>query len=174
MNYLKKFIIDFKGLSIGDHDFNYEIDDKFFECFEYSEIKKGDLKVNITLEKQERMLILNFRINGFVNIICDRCLEYYKQTISGEKILIIKSGENKHEETDEILILPESEYNINVSKYIYEYIVLLLPLKHVHPIDENGNSGCNKDMLEKIKLLSKKKKYDNRWDALKKIKNNNY
>jgi len=88
--------------------------------------------------------------------------------------LIIKSGENKHEETDEILILPESEYNINVSKYIYEYIVLLLPLKHVHPIDENGNSGCNKDMLKKIKLLSKKKKYDSRWDALKKIKNNNY
>lgn len=173
MNYLKQFIIVFRSLGIGNHNFNYDINDEFFDCFEFSEIKKGKLKVDVTLEKQERMLIFNFKINGFVNIVCDRCLEYYDQSISGEKILIVKFGDNLHEETDEILILPETETYINISKYIYEYISLLLPLKHIHPLNKDGESACNKDMIKKLEALTENKIIDSRWDALKKLKNNN-
>ena len=73
MNYFKQFVIQFSGLKNGDHNFNFEVTDKFFEKIEYSEIKKGKVNVDVLLNKQENMLVFNFSINGFVNVICDRC-----------------------------------------------------------------------------------------------------
>ncbi len=170
MNYLKQFIISFRGLSIGTHHFKFDIDDRFFENYEYSEIKKGKIAVDLLLEKQQRMLILKFTIKGYVNVMCDRCLEYFNQQISGKERLIVKFGEKKYEETDEILIIPETEQRIDISHYIYEYINLLVPYRHVHPEDENGISQCNPEAIKRIEELSKHKTLDHRWDVLKKLK----
>jgi uncharacterized metal-binding protein YceD (DUF177 family) len=169
-NNFKQFLIPFKNLGIGVYTYEFIIRNWFFEKFDYSEIKKGRVKIKLLLEKQTKMLFLNFSINGFVNVRCDRCLEYFDYPIKGENELIVKFGKKTSEETDEILILSEYEHQIDISQYIYEFICLLLPMKHIHPVDENGISMCNKNMIKKFEELKNNKKNDHRWDALKKIK----
>ena len=75
MDYLKQFVIPFGGLKSGMHKFSIKVDDLFFEQFEYSEIKKGSVSVEVGLEREEKMLILNFIISGKVEMHCDRCYE---------------------------------------------------------------------------------------------------
>jgi len=167
---LKIYIIQFGGLSIGNHNFEFYVDEKFFENFEYSEIKKGKVNVDILLEKHETMLILNFSIKGNVNIICDRCSDSFDIPISTNQQLIVKFGDKDFEETDEILIIPFSEHKIDLSQLIYEYINLSLPIKRVHPDDKQGNSTCNPEIIKIIESVSKNESTDHRWDALKKLK----
>ncbi|MCK4361636.1 MAG: DUF177 domain-containing protein, partial [Bacteroidales bacterium] len=84
MDYLKQFVIRFSGLSIGNHQYKFIIDEKFFEKFDFSEIKNGKITVDLLLNKQENVLILNFIINGTVNVTCDRCLEPFDLDIYGK------------------------------------------------------------------------------------------
>lgn len=170
MNYFKQFVIQFSGLKNGDHNFNFEVTDKFFEKIEYSEIKKGKVNVDVLLNKQENMLVFKFSINGFVNVICDRCSYPFDVGISGEKRLIVKFGEKTYEETDEILIIPETDHQIDLSHYVYEYINLLLPVKRIHQEDKNGNSTCNPEVIKKLKDLETQNSTDLRWNELKKLK----
>ena len=96
--------------------------------------------------------------------------------IQGNYKLIVKFGDNQFEETDEILIIPEKEHQVNISQYIYEYIHLCLPLQRIHPENEAGESECNPDVLEKLNkhknLRNPEEPIDERWNALKNIKLN--
>ena len=167
---LKDFFIAYKGLSIGVHKYDFDINDKFFEEIEYSEFSKGSLIVGLSLEKQERMIILHFSIKGNVVVQCDRCLEEMDYPVDVEETLYVKFGDNKDEETDEILILPETEYQLDISRLINEYITLAMPIRHVHGDDENGVSLCNVEALKMLEKLSERHTTDPRWEKLKNIK----
>lgn len=163
----KKFIVPFIGLSLGKHHYEYDIDDSFFQDFEYSEIKQGNLKVNLVVDKQSNMLILDFAIEGFVNVMCDRCLDNFDMDISTNQRLFIKFGEETREETDQVIVFSSNEYEIDVSQYIYEYIVLSLPHKRIHPEGE-----CDPEVIKKLnelKINKEDKDNDPRWDILKNI-----
>jgi uncharacterized metal-binding protein YceD (DUF177 family) len=166
MNYLKEFIISFSGLSLGNHDFEFDIDEKFFACFEDSEVRVGQVKVLITMEKQERMLVFDFSINGHVEVMCDRCSGEFNQPINGNEVLIFKFGDAYFEESEDVVVIPRGEHQVDVSTFIYEFINLLLPYQRVHPDDKEGNPGCDAEVLKKLEELSPKGHHDNRWDAL--------
>jgi len=178
-NYLSAYSIHFKGLKVGKHLFNFEVDKKFFEEFEEGEIKQGLLQVDVILTKQSQMLDLNISINGSVEVVCDRCLDCFDYPISYKGSLFVKFGEEKAEEGEEIIILSNDDYEINLAQYIYESISLSLPYQRYHGI--NGLKGkCDKEMIEKLKshLSSNSKKkeeaidVDPRWNKLKDIKLN--
>jgi uncharacterized metal-binding protein YceD (DUF177 family) len=171
MNYFNQFFIPFTGLKEGEHRFNFEIGDEFFEKYNYSDLRKGDLRVELILDKQERMLTLTFNISGTVEVMCDRCLDNYNQLVQGKEKLFIKFGRDFHEETEEILIIPESEHQINVGHYIYEYINLLIPYRRVHPDDNNGESMCNKDVISKLQEYVRHDVVDPRWETLNHLRN---
>jgi uncharacterized metal-binding protein YceD (DUF177 family) len=163
------FDIPFKGLALGTRQYSFKIGNKFFNTIEYSEIKKGDVTADVELIKESTMLIFNFSLKGSVELNCDRCLENYHQPIKGNFKLIVKFGEQPEELSDEIITISNDDTDFDLTHYLYEYIVLLLPLKHVHPDDENGNPACSVDMLNQIAEYSEKKS-DPRWAALKNIK----
>ena len=48
----KDFDIEFVGLKLGSHDFNYEIDETFFEDFNFTDFNKIKTKVKVKLEKK--------------------------------------------------------------------------------------------------------------------------
>ncbi len=169
MDILKQFVIPFTGLSLGDHDFQFEVRDEFFEHFEYSELEHAAIDISVLLEKQATMLILDFNINGNVVFICDRCQEPYSHEISGTERLIVKFSGDQSNSSDEIINLSFSENKIDLSQHIFEYINLLFPYKRIHPDDSDGNSRCKQEMIEKLKSLENTKQTDPRWDALKKI-----
>ena len=172
MGYLKQFVVPFSGLKVGNYTFTFEIDDRFFEHFEYSEISQGRIHVDVVLERQPRMMVFSFLIAGHVFIPCDRCGEMFSQPVDGEETLIVKYGPEHEEESEDILVIKEDEHELDLSQYIYEYIHLLLPMRKVHGTDENGNSLCNPDITSRITYQEDQPEDDPRWDVLKKLKDN--
>lgn len=170
MDYLKEFYIPFKGLNIGVHNYKWEISHKFFEAIDNSEIDDATIEVELNLDKQERMMICNFNITGSVFVKCDRCLDELELLVNSEETLYIKFGAEYEEEADDVLIIGESEYQIDVSNLINEFITLSLPLKKVHPSGKKLSGGCNKEIISKLEELSGKNKVDPRWEQLKNLK----
>ena len=169
----ENYHINFSSLKNGTHRFDYLIEHPFFAKFEYSPVKEGRVWVNISLSKHETMMVLDFSIKGTVNVPCDRCLEYFDLPIEGNQKLVVKFGETTEEQTDEILILSHAEYELDVSQYIYEFILLNVPIRMEHPEDTKGNSTCNPnamDLLEKMSRKQESQEADPRWDVLKKLK----
>jgi uncharacterized metal-binding protein YceD (DUF177 family) len=136
----KEFIIPFIGLKVGKHHFEFEIDDTFFESMEYSIIQKGNVKVELELDKKETMLIATFDVEGVVETLCDRCNTPMDLEIQGSYKLVYKFG--LEEEEDEMLIVlhPDS-YQIDVTTPIYELITSQLPLRAIHDDGE-----CDEEM----------------------------
>ena len=173
MDYLNEYVIPYFGLKPGIHQFEFDVEDKFFEAFDYSEIKRGKLQLKLELDKQERMFILNFYISGTVNVMCDRCSGWFDLSVEGHERLIVKLGNESIEESHEIVVIPEQEHSFDISPYLYEYIVLMLPAKKIHPDDENGESTCDPEMLRILEDHRYENQPDSRWDELKKLKEKN-
>ena len=82
------------------------------------------------------------------------------------------------EPSDEIIILPHEENELNIAQLIYEFIVVSMPLRSVHEDPEE----CDPEMISKLEEFSSdnhsqdielKEEIDPRWEALKKLKDNN-
>ncbi len=173
MKSLKNYSIPFTGLALGTHTFEYDIKDTFFDEFEYSLVKKADMKCRVELEKQETMMILNFHINGTIDAACDRCLAQYPQVVDINEQQIAKFSDEPVAEDDEIITLGKSEHEIMLAGLIYEYINVAVPFILV--CDNEGNTQyCDKDMLAELNKLKENNEQDEssdpRWDALKKFK----
>ena len=168
--YLNQFAILYVNLPEGIHNFDYEITDLFFDNFEFSEIKKGKINVQVKLERQTSMLILDFNISGSVTGECDICLDELEIPVESSNTLFVKFGDDYIEETEESIIIPLKSNEINVAQYIYEYIHLALPIKRVHPLNDKGESTCNPLMIQRLNELKSKSSNNNTWDVLKNLK----
>lgn len=172
-NSRSRFVIQFAGLAIGRHDYNFEISDPFFKDFENSEIENGTFSIHVELLKQSTMLVLDFSVSGVTNVLCDRCSENFDLEVEGRNRLIVKLGAEDFEEESDIVSIPLTESEIDISQYVYEYIILSLPKRRVHPENKKGRSGCNPETLKKLEKISvkeKNKKTDPRWEKLRSLK----
>ncbi|WP_290698319.1 DUF177 domain-containing protein [Lacinutrix sp.] len=175
MKPLKEFTIPFVGLKEGKHHFDYEINNSFFEYFDYEDFNSSDLKVNVEFVKKSTLLELHFEVSGTVNVNCDVTNEPFDKSLNNEFDLVVKFGEEYNDENIDILIIPHGEYEISIQQYVYELIVLAMPTKRVHPGVEDGT--LDSDILEKLEELSPKEKdtkedqeeTDPRWNTLKKL-----
>ena len=176
MKPLKAYDIQFVGLKLGKHIYDYEINQTFFEYFEFDEFNTINVNLNIHLEKKTTLLELNFSGNGSVNINCDVSNEPYDQPINFNFNLVVKFGQEYNNENDSILIIPHGSYEINIAQYIYELIVLSIPQKRIHPGVEDGT--LNSEILRKLEDLSpnadlkdesSSSDVDPRWNKLKKL-----
>lgn len=176
MKSLKQYSIPFTGLKIGQHQFNFEVDGRFFNEFEYSLVKNGELKVELILEKQETLMVLDFHIAGTIQLNCDRCLADFPYQIDTKDRLIAKFSESEDlEESEEVLVLSKNDIEVDTSGFIYEMINLAAP--YINLCEDPGNlDSCDQEMLSKIAELSQEQENndsnDPRWDALKNIKKN--
>ena len=129
----KDFLIQFTGLKLGEHQFEYQIENDFFDLFNYSEFNSANIQVNIAMLKKTTMLELQFTHKGTVNVPCDITNEDFDLPIEGSLNLLVKFGEEFNNENDDFLILPHGEFQFNVMQYIYEMIALSVPYKRIHP-----------------------------------------
>lgn len=174
MKYLKKYKIPFSGLSTGKHNFEFDIDDQFFACFEHSLVKQGQLTAHVELQKQENMLIVEFDISGKVGLACDVCLqEFDAPLVATERVLVKFTQEDWDESSEEIVVLSHHDYELDISTLLYEFINVAVP--HYTKCSEQGEGiSCNPEMLAKLASENDldTEKVDPRWEALKKIKGN--
>ncbi|WP_405247745.1 YceD family protein [Cellulophaga sp. Asnod2-G02] len=170
----KEFVIPFSGLKQGRHEFNFKIDNTFFESFEYDEFNSAAINLAVVLNRSSTMLELEIAAKGTVNVYCDVTNEPYDQPIVADLELLVKFGDEFNDDNDEILILPHGDFQVDISQYVYEMIVLAVPLKKVHPGIEDGTlKSAALDKLEKLHPKevkeNKNKETDPRWDSLKKL-----
>lgn len=179
MSKTKEYLIPFVGLKLGKHKFEYQINNAFFEIFDYNEFQNSDIKVSVVLEKKSTMLEISFKHVGTINVPCDLTSEDFDMPIKGSMKLIVRFGDAFNNENEELLILPFGEFEIDVSQYIYETIVLSVPLRRVHPGIKDGS--LKTEALTKLKELTikeqkkenkkedKEENIDPRWDKLKQL-----
>jgi len=111
---MRKYTIPIKGLGLGKHEFNFKIDSRFFEYFENSEIKEGNLSGKVTVNKKPLVIELHFNIQGEVNITCDRCLEYFNFPVQYNGTVFAKFSEDSEELTDDMIFLSLKDHEINI------------------------------------------------------------
>jgi uncharacterized metal-binding protein YceD (DUF177 family) len=179
MSKTKEYLIPFVGLKLGKHKFEYQINNAFFEIFDYNEFQNSNIKVNVVIEKKSTMLEITFKHVGTINVPCDLTSEDFDMPIKGSMKLIVRFGDAFNNENEELLILPFGEFEIDVSQYIYETIVLSVPLRRVHPGIKDGS--LKTEALTKLKELTikeqkkenkkedKEENIDPRWDKLKQL-----
>lgn len=172
MKDLKQFNIQYIGLKEESHLFEYQIGKSFFDAYNFDEYFDANINVAITLDKKSSLLNLSFKAQGTINVACDVSGEIFDQEIETELQLIVKFGEEYNDENEEILILPYSEFQLNVAQYIYEMVVLSVPSKRIHPkvLDGSMKSEALK-RLEELRVEEQKptKIVDPRWDKLKNL-----
>ncbi len=174
MEYLDKYNIPFRGLKEGIHTFVFEVDDKFFEYFEGSLVKSGNIKIHLDLTKKAQLLVLEFKITGEIYTQCNRCLGDMALPIAYSGTVYVKFTQAATNDEEDIIFLSPEEDILRLASTFYDYINLCMPYKVIHPEDEQGESTCDKAMLEKLKEHTKGDKNtatDPRWDELKKLLN---
>lgn len=177
MKVTNEFLIPFIGLKLGKHQFEYQINKKFFEDYGYDEFESCDIKVNVVLEKKSTMLELHFKHKGTIHVPCDLTNEMFDLPIKGKIKVIVQFGEAFNDDNEELLILPFGEHQVDISQYIYEMIALSIPLKRIHPGIKDGTLKTEAlDKLNELKVNAKEQKADAkkeetdpRWDQLKKL-----
>jgi len=149
MQALRQFSIPLKGLDIKVHHFTYQIDNNFFAQFDHSPYKNGLLESTLELEKKYDNLLLRFYMKGTIKTQCDRCTADIDFPLTSDFDLIIKYDENEREEEDIIYIHPETQV-VNVAKYIYEHIILSMPIIKVFDCDDIQPRPCDQEVLKHL------------------------
>ncbi|MDD4516289.1 DUF177 domain-containing protein [Massilibacteroides sp.] len=138
--------IDLKNLSPGIHEYSYSLENKFFIDIDGTEVQKGKVNVNLSVKNSNSIFEMTFQIEGVVIVPCDRCLDDMEIPVESRNRLVVKFGDEYAEESDEIVVIPFEEGAINLAWFIYEFIALSIPMKHVH-----APGKCNKGMSSKLK-----------------------
>lgn len=146
MGKFELYKVDLKNLPLGIHQKEYFLENKFFVDIDGAEVQKGKVKVDLTIKRSAMMFEMIFQIEGAVYVPCDRCLDDMEIPISTQNRLVVKFGREYAEENEEIVVIPEDEGEINLAWFIYEFVALAIPMKHVH---QPGK--CNRTMSSKLK-----------------------
>ena len=169
----ERLIIQFGGLGVGSHLFEYQVKNKFFEQFEYSEIKKSDVHLTIDFLKQNSVITLNFSIKGTVGIECDRCAGDFDLPVQIHETMYLKHGDVS-ESNDSLIVLPFGESEVDLTKYVYEFITISLPIRRVPCEIDKELYKCDEETLKKLNNFSVEDEpnstQESIWEELKKVK----
>ncbi len=140
-----KYKIDLKGMQESSCSYEFLLDNVFFLNIDGPEVQKGKVNVALVVKKTPTAFELDFQTDGTVLVPCDRCLDEMEVTITSKDKLFVKFGSDYAEENDNMVIVPEVEGEINIAWFMYEFIALAIPMKHVH-----APGKCNKGMVSKL------------------------
>ncbi len=165
---MKEYVIPVYGLKPGIHNYEFDLDQSFFESFDSELLENPNIRAKLLLEKTSNMIILNFAAEGKGEVLCDRCGDTMVLNVSCTDQVIVKYGDEKPMDVDDIIVLLPNEHELDVSGRIHEMIVLNMPLKMTHDSIED----CDQEALRRLSGQegNEDDDIDPRWEALKKLK----
>ena len=168
---LEPLKIDLNNLEEGKSSFCLELSDEYFEAIDAPDIRRGHLSVTIDVIRHDDMFEFKFVVFGSVVIPCNICLDDMEQSIDTESKVVVKFGE-EYSEDDELVTVNKDEGVLDVSWFIYEFVVLNIPIRHVH-----APGKCNREMMKTLEEHSATRSgvedvemIDPRWKELLKLK----
>ncbi|RRQ46755.1 YceD family protein [Chryseobacterium sp. SC28] len=174
MDRFRNYDIAFVGLKPGKHDFNYEINQQFFDLFETEhEFFNPNINVNVLLDKHTTFLEFYIDIAGTVQLICDISNDAFSENVQNDLKILVKFGEEYDDSNEDVITINRKDSDFNIAHLIYETVVLSIPMKKVSPAVQENEEYQN--LLDKYspKIKEEEKPIDPRWEALKKLKDNN-
>ncbi len=177
MGKFSAFKIPLKTLPAGISDFSFHLDKSFFVNMECTDIHNADIEVKLTVNALADVFALDFKLDGTVTLLCDRCLDDLVLPIDAKYNISVKYGDRYNDDSDTLLEIPRSDNDLNVAYMIYDTVMLEIPLKHVHPAGQcnkamsallrkhsaQGADEFKQDLLDSVEDAPT----DPRWDALK-------
>ncbi len=146
------YVIDFKGLDMGLHHFEYVANGGLFAQYDGCELLGGSCNVVVDLQRSESMLTFDVDIEGVVDVACDRCLEPCGVEVDFVGLLVVKFSDDEALQSEydgEIMWLPTGATEVDLTQYIYESIILSLPYQRVHPEGE-----CDEEMMKRFRVIT--------------------
>ncbi|MBE6233373.1 MAG: hypothetical protein E7118_02725 [Bacteroidales bacterium] len=143
-----KFIIPLNGLTAGKNEFSWQTGKEFFEIFENTEVLDAHLDTDVRVEKSGRYIGVDCDVRGKVTVECDRCLDELDMPVDVEIRLSVKYGSEESSEEPqpgerEVIFIPETDAELDLSQIIYDYVCLSLPMQRTHEVGE-----CNPDAMK--------------------------
>lgn len=162
--------IRFSSLKPGKYTYSFTLNDEFFEEWKNDEIRGGEVKIEAKMERLEHILMLDFILEGEVTTMCDRCLGDLRVPIEGEEHLCVRFSDTETTDDEDVVVLPESAFEIDLAQWLYEYVAVRIPMQHIHPDGE-----CDPEVTKYITDEEEESKKDDgeidpRWEALMKLK----
>lgn len=177
----RDFDIAFVGLKPGEHVFTYELDEEFFKENGAEDFTNASANVKLTLEKNSGFILLKFEVGGKAEVSCDRCGNPLTINLWDEFKMLVKMVDNpdvmnEQEEDPDVYYISRTESHLHVKNWLYEFVILSLPLQRMCPPDGEGNPQCNVEVIAKLKEMEGRvieHNSDNLWKGLEKFKNKN-
>ena len=172
------FEIAWQGLKLGEHELIFDLDDKFLMWkYPETEYKQLNVQIKVTFDKQVNFFMFHFNIAGSLIVPCDRCGEEFELSLWDEFDLLVKlndvEDEDQIEEEADVVFISRSETVLDISDWLYEFLMLSIPLQKIHPQDAKGNDTCNPDVLAFLKQSAEALEQENKntiWKGLDSIK----
>ncbi len=167
---LKEYKVAFRGLSEGKHNFEYMLDNRFFDCFEATRGTEANIKALVEIIKTSLLMEVKVNIEGTVKATCDRCLGVFDLMVRGRMNLYVKQAERDSGNDDDYIVIASDDDYLDLSSYLYETYMLNYPIRVVH--EEGECEAEMKEVLDKYIVEEDNKPTDPRWEELKKLINN--
>lgn len=119
------YIIELSSLEIGHYSFDYQLDNAYLQSIEKTELLGGTVQAQAELNLRERDFDLRIKVEGTVQVVCDRCLDPMDIAVNAE----------------DDMDLDEGTQTLDLRWLAYESVIVNLPLVHSHQ-----PGGCNPQM----------------------------
>ncbi len=119
-------IVELDKLELGEHLFDFQLDNSYVNSLESSELLGGDVDVNVRLIVREDDFSVDVDAYGTVQVTCDRCLDAMDVEV---------------DIYEEDIDFEEEPKTLDLAWLAYELIIVNLPLVHSHQ-----DGGCNPEM----------------------------
>ncbi|MDE7126089.1 MAG: DUF177 domain-containing protein, partial [Muribaculaceae bacterium] len=110
------FKVPLKSLTLGAHEFEYHLDKTFFKNMECSDVHDADVTVRLNLNYKADIYDLDFRLDGDVTLLCDRCLDDLHLPIDTGYHIAVKYGDDYDDSSDDLLVITQKHKNTEKPK----------------------------------------------------------
>lgn len=164
------YYIQLAGMSTGTYEFDFDIDDALLKKFENDDVSNLKAKVTVQLTNRPNVSEVNIRLEGSVDMICDRCLASFAYELEVEEVAVLKqAGKNTDAEIN-IIIFETDKGIVEFDQYIYDMLITALPMQRIHEDEDD----CDEDMIELLNTnIETDKGVDPRWNDLQNLIKNN-
>jgi uncharacterized metal-binding protein YceD (DUF177 family) len=176
MSNRREYEIAFVGLKPGVHEYNYPINDKFFEEYQEQDFKNSAANVRLLLEKNNSFMLLRFQIGGKAEVVCDRCsndlpIQLFEDFTVTVKMVDDPELMNNQEEDPDVYYISKGESHLYVKDWIYEFINLSIPMQKTCDYENMDGPHCNPSAREVLNKLKHAEQRQNPvWKGLEKFK----
>lgn len=165
----RAFEISIFNLSSKVHEYRFPINETLFGLFEQSIVERGEGTCEVVLTRSETMMTLHFNLNAKVELICDISVKPFWQDIVVEKDIMVKFGDEDEELSEDVIVIHWDTQFLNVAEYIYQFLLLSIPMKKIHP-DIEDEERPDIVYISDESEQEEEQLTDPRWAALKNLK----